>query len=143
MKYLFLLALSLLTFTSCKTMQKNTANSSDLFIESNQWELSSFKGMTMQEAGFSQDIPHITINQEKSRIGGYTGCNSFGGDITIKDNTIEFGLFMATKRYCDGVPEAGFFELMNKKVTYSIDGNKLTFIKDGEDIMEFQLKPKE
>ncbi|MBS2097412.1 META domain-containing protein [Carboxylicivirga linearis] len=140
MKNLFLAVLSVFIMTSCKTMQKNTQSASELFTEDNQWEMTLFQGQTIEEAGFNQKTPHITINKAESKIGGNSGCNSFGGNITIKEDAIEFGPLMSTKMYCDGVPEVEFFQILTGEVVYSIKGKTLLFTKEGKTVMEFQLK---
>ncbi|MCU4164538.1 META domain-containing protein [Carboxylicivirga caseinilyticus] len=140
MKYLFFATLSLLIITSCKTMQKNTGNASKLFLEGNKWEMISFKGQSINEAGFTMKTPVITINKAENKIGGNSGCNSFGGSISIKDNSIEFGPLMATKMYCDGVPEVEFFNILTGEVNYQLKDKKLTFSKNDITVMEFKLK---
>nr|WP_321410302.1 META domain-containing protein [uncultured Carboxylicivirga sp.] len=140
MKYLFFATLSLLITTSCKTMQKNTDNTSELFLEGNQWEMISFQGQSIKEAGFNMRTPVITINKAENKIGGNSGCNSFGGSITIKDTSIEFGPLMATKMYCDGVPEVEFFKILTGEVQYQLKDKNLTFSKNDVTVMEFKLK---
>jgi len=140
MKNLFLAALSIFIMTSCKTMQKNTQSTSELFTGGNQWEMTSFQGQTVEEAGFNQKTPLITIDKGESKIGGNSGCNSFGGNITIKEDIIDFGPLMSTKRYCDGVPEVEFFQILTGEVSYSINGKTLTLIKDDKPVMVFKLK---
>jgi len=140
MKYLFLVGLSAMMLNSCKTIQNNAQSSSELFIEGNQWEMISFQGKSVKEAGFTESTPQIVINKGKGSMGGNNGCNSFGGDITVKEDSIEMGMFMSTKRYCDGVPEIEFFKLLEGNIGYTINGRQLSFTKDGSIIMEFQLK---
>lgn len=143
MKYLFLVGLSAMMLISCKTMQNSAQSSSEFFVEGNQWEMTSFQGKSVKEAGFNETVPHIVINKEKGSMGGNNGCNSFGGDITVKEDSIEMGMFMSTKRYCEGVPEIEFFKLLEGNIGYTIQGRQLSFTKDGTTIMEFQLKETE
>ncbi len=143
MKYLFLIAISTLIVSSCKSTQKNARSGAELFIEENQWEMVTFKGKSLKEAGFIFRTPIVVINKEKGKIGGNNGCNSFGGNAIVMDKTIEMSMFLSTKMYCEGVPEQEFFDLLEGTVDYTINNNELTFTKDHKIIMIFKLKRKE
>ena len=138
MKYLFLIALSAMMLTSCKCMQKNTKTTINPFTQEHKWVMTSFKGESTSAAGFEVKTPLVIIDKEKGKISGNNGCNSFGGNATVNENTIEFGMFMATKMFCNGVPEKEFFDFFEGIVNYEVKGDVLTFTKDGNSVV-FQL----
>lgn len=138
MKYLLLVALTSLILTSCNCMQKNTKTTTNLFTENHKWEMNSFKGESTESAGFTAKTPIVIIDKEKGRISGNNGCNSFGGNAKVKDSSIEFSMFMATKMFCNGVPEKEFFDFFEGEVNYAVKGDVLTFTK-GEESVVFHL----
>lgn len=140
MRHLFFIAFIMIITSGCAGLRSNPMDTSQLFIEENQWEMISFQGKSIEEAGFVQTKPFIVINKEKGAIGGNSGCNSYGGNVKMIEKSLEIGAIMSTKMYCDGVPESEFFRLLEGKLSYSIEGNNLKLSKAGEVIMEFQLR---
>ncbi|WP_430810937.1 MULTISPECIES: META domain-containing protein [unclassified Carboxylicivirga] len=148
MKKVIFALLAISTMMSCKT-QKNTIPATQLtpaqsvseqFTETNQWELSSFKGQTPAEAGFVAKTPMLVINKAEQKAGGNGGCNSFGAQILIEGDNITFSNVFSTKMYCGGVPENEFFKLLQQKFQYKISGNTLELIKDDVVLLAFTLK---
>ncbi len=140
MKYLFLLTLTTLIITGCNCMQKNTKTTTDPFTENHKWEMTAFKGESTATAGFTAKTPTVIIDKEKGRISGNNGCNSFGGNAKVKNSSIEFGMFMATKMFCNGVPEKEFFDFFEGEVNYEVKGDTLTFTKGGESVVFLLIK---
>ncbi len=74
-------------------------NSSKHAIKSGKWEIESVygEGITPENRNRS----YIEIDEEKGMIGGYDGCNSFGGSFTInKQGKISVDNVITTTRYC-------------------------------------------
>ncbi|GEM_PF-4677018 len=145
MKRLFIAFGIISLMLSCKTTQNmaqdkqvKKVDASTVFVEENRWELISFKGMKPDEAGFMERVPSITINMEKSQTGGYGGCNSFGGEVIVEGNTIQFDKLFSTKMYCQGVPEDEFFKMLQQKLDFKLVGDQLSLLKDGDTLLEFK-----
>lgn len=152
MKTLFILLISIPLLLSCKSTQNavkktehaqvETQEPSELLTESNKWILSEFNGQSPLDAGFSKRLPHLVINLNENKIGGYSGCNSFGGKATVDKNSITFSQIFSTKMFCQGVPESEFFNLLSNTLEYEIANNTLTLRKDGKPLMKFKLEGK-
>jgi len=147
MKKLFVAIVAISIFASCKSTQSVTEKNiseqkkvvvSEQFIESNKWELVSFQDQKPEEVGFTHKTPTLVINLAENKIGGNSGCNSFGGEVIIEGNTIRFDKIFSTKMYCDGVPEHEFFQLLQQPLQYKIEEDVLKLLKDGSDILEFK-----
>ncbi|WP_439184428.1 META domain-containing protein [Carboxylicivirga taeanensis] len=147
MKKVFLAMMAVALMVSCKSTQSTSQNTtakqkgaSELFIETNQWELTAFQGQTPEEAGFKRKLPLMIINMAEQKVGGNSGCNSFGGEVIIEGDTVTFDKVFSTKMYCDGVPEHEFFQLLQQPLKYTLKGDVLQFEKEGVTLMVFKLK---
>ncbi len=149
MKTLFMALVAFPLLISCKSTQNTTTNSgtkqtgtqqaTELFIESNQWELTHFNNQSPAEAGFSDRTPNLVINMQEHKAGGFSGCNSFGGSVLVEENTITFSQVFSTKMFCEGIPEPEFFQLLDNTLSFSIANNTLTFKKENQVVMVFKL----
>ena len=149
MKTLFIALIAFPLLISCKSTQNTSNNSStekvrtqqasEVFIETNKWELIRFNDQSPAESGFSDRSPNLVINMQENKAGGYSGCNSFGGKVAVEANKITFSQVFSTKMFCEGVPESEFFQLLANTLAYNITNNTLSFEKDGKVVMEFKL----
>ena len=136
-------------FLSCKS-SKNTVkdekpvqqevNYEELFREDITWQLRSYKGQAPSEAGFVKKIPIMIINKQEGRVGGHSGCNSFGGDVRFIKNTMIISKVISTKMYCQGVPETEFFNFLQQELVYRVENNTLILSGNGIDVMKFEIK---
>jgi len=123
-------------YTGCgKYLGENVGiNSLDIRIF-NKWKLDELKGVNFDK----DNAPYFTINKKTKRIGGFSSCNNFGGQATLVGNTLKFGPFMMTKKYCghDSV-EQKFMSAMAKTQSYYISDDKLVFLDGGgNELMSF------
>jgi len=149
MKTLFIALIAFPLLISCKstqntsnkssTEQMRTQQASEVFVETNKWELTRFNGQSPAEVGFADRTPHLVINMQESKVGGFSGCNSFGGKVVIDESKITFSQVFSTKMFCEGIPEPDFFQLLDNTLAYSITNNTLTLKKDSKVVMEFKL----
>ncbi|HMU46598.1 MAG TPA: META domain-containing protein [Chitinophagaceae bacterium] len=81
----------------------------------------------------------IRFEEEKKSAGGNGSCNSFGGSVTVHENTIHFGNLISTKMYCEGAQEIEnlFFYQLGKANQYSLDEKNLRLYHDKELLLEF------
>ena len=71
------------------------------------WKLTGFNFSTKQKFSIEKMTVDLTITDNK--IGGHSGCNIFGGNITItRKGKMKVGPLTSTERFCDEV--SGQFE---------------------------------
>lgn len=127
----YLLSLSLICLMSCSAFKKVSSNiTTDLKLTS--WTLISIPGFQIEKTYH----PATLVFLENNRIGGSTGCNSYGGLYSLKNDLISFGEILATKKAC--VPgmqtEIHFFEVLQKTNHYEVKDTKL-ILKDGDTVL--------
>jgi len=87
-----------------------------------EWELVSYN----QTAA----VPDVetAIEFKDGQMSGNVGCNSFGGEYTVKDKTIEFGPVMSTMMFCEAVAdqESSTLAVMQNDATFILNGGRLT-----------------
>lgn len=71
--------------------------------------------------------PYFTISG--NQINGHTGCNTFGGVITVTDPKIEVGNLMMTKMFCTETAELEqqFMTALGQVVRFQINHHELLF----------------
>ncbi|NJM54373.1 MAG: META domain-containing protein [Blastocatellia bacterium] len=62
----------------------------------------------------------ILLNIEKDKIGGNGGCNSYGGNVAMKGNTIRFFNIISTKMFCEGSIENQYFAALEKTTSFEL-----------------------
>lgn len=90
--------------------------------------------------------PTLIFNTQKSRIGGYSGCNNFFGDYKLNGNTITFSKTGATKRACIGIGdelERAMLSVLRDTKTIEIHGDTLQLVDNKSVIGKFILLPTE
>ncbi len=55
--------------------------------------------------------------------GGNDGCNTIGGEYTVTDGTVEFGMMRATMMFCEGVDT-----WLSQAHTATLEGDTLTVL---------------
>jgi heat shock protein HslJ len=83
----------------------------------------------------------IRFDEMQKRVSGNGSCNSFGGTVNIKDNSLQIGLLFSTKMYCEAVQsiETDFFAALGKVSRYEIKGNSLLMYKGDLLLLEFEV----
>jgi heat shock protein HslJ len=114
-KMLFVALLAMLILSAC-------AGGSSADIQG-QWKLVSYN-----QNPAAPDV-ETSIEFKDGQLNGNVGCNSFGGEYTVDDDTINFGPIMSTMMFCEGPigeQEMGTLAVLQEKSTFVIDGNALT-----------------
>lgn len=86
--------------------------------------------------------PFIKFDEEKKSAGGNGSCNSFGGSVTIKGDSLSIERLFSTKMYCEAVQktEDSFFSLLQKANRFEIKEKSLLLL-NGEDVLlEFEAE---
>jgi len=97
-------------------------------LSSTQWELVSYRTANGEVLASSVDEHQKATLQfdSEGKIGGHSECNTFGGDATMKNGTLQASLF-ATKRYCKEVAEQEntIMTVFNEGATLGKNGDQL------------------
>ena len=77
-----------------------------------------------------------TIVFHKGSISGNSGCNRYGGKVTITGNKIKFGALMGTKMYCEAFMkiEKEFLKALSNTDHYKIVENQILLF-DKENVL--------
>lgn len=117
----------ILTFAGCTSSIKetNTPNPQDL---TGSWNLESILQDTSGiKKGLSSEWPGISIDYDKKSIYGYSGCNSFGGDFRLRNDSVKLGPITANQKGCLHSVEASFFAQLPRVSRYRIVRDSLEF----------------
>lgn len=68
------------------------------------------------------------------QLGGNTGCNGFFGEYSLKYNNLTLNIQGATKMYCMEVNEEGFFEIMGRVESFTLNGSDLKLFGKGKEL---------
>jgi heat shock protein HslJ len=94
------------------------------------WKLTGYNFSPSQEFPIEKMTIDLTVTDNK-RIGGRSGCNIFGGEITVlPDHKIKVGPLTSTEMFCDeltGQFEGLFTATLQNATEYSLEKDVLTF----------------
>ena len=90
----------------------------------------------------------VTIGFDEHGVGGFMGCNSYGGPAEVEDGsvTVDRQSFFSTAKLCeepDGLmgQEKRYFSLVQRVTRYGIYGNHLFMQTDDDVFLLFQARP--
>lgn len=99
------------------------------------WNLASITGGDLATL-FATQMPTMEITAD-GKVAGNAGCNNYRSTYTLDNNTVTFGPVMSTKMACPGLQgEQLFTSLLTTPLQAALDGNKLTFSKEGNVVLE-------
>lgn len=122
------------------TMEAEKANAELL---DKKWKLTKLMGQPVSELDASAQKVFIIFESQDHRLGGNSGCNSFGGTYTLKEgNRFETSQLMSTMMACENMDiEDQFMGALQKSDTYIINGNTLQITKARmAPLAEFELE---
>ena len=138
-------------FASCCPCRK-ASNKNHKPLNATEWVLVQMDGRNISEQfkAESNGAPRVVFGEDGS-FGGFGGCNSMGGKYrqmpseapSQKDiaGKIKMSDIMSTKRYCpNDQMEMALFQALSEVDSYTIDGNKLMLLKNGELKLVFETK---
>ncbi|MDR1090227.1 MAG: META domain-containing protein [Prevotella sp.] len=130
----------LLTFSQDKTVliqfEKETEKPA-LTTEAltGKWNLASIAGGDLDTL-FATRIPTMEITAD-GNVAGNAGCNNYRSTYTLDSNTVTFGPVISTKMACPGLQgEQLFASFLTTPLQAALDGDKLTFSKEGDVVLE-------
>ena len=94
------------------------------------WKLVGFNFTPTQEFPIEKMSIFLNISDNK-KIGGKSGCNIFGGDLTVlPSHKIKIGTLTSTEMFCDDITgqfESLFINALQNATEYSLEKEVLTF----------------
>lgn len=133
MKFLIIL-LSLAAVTSTNTCnKKNTPVAEITEKETQTSSKNKFFIHTLGGKDVSEEKLHITIDEERNSISGYSGCNTFSSKYSIEDNRISLSFPIASKMYCEKKTdlESNFLKTLMEVTSKTFKGDSL-FLKNSK-----------
>jgi heat shock protein HslJ len=124
----FLLALSIILFTSCESKEANRLDGN--------WEVISMKGKTSFNVS-----PNFVLNTETLKIAGFSGCNRFFGSLKIDKNKLSFHEMGGTRMACPNpTVENLFITTIPEVASFDFDKNLLQFKSESGEVV-MTMKP--
>ena len=91
---------------SCRTSQSNMPAQ---LLTGTSWQVTELNGVAINPESYKRQAPYITFDGS-NRISGSSGCNGFSGSYNLNDEGgMNVSQVAATKMFCEGVDEKGFF----------------------------------
>jgi heat shock protein HslJ len=90
--------------------------------------------------GLSSEWPRISLDYNKKSIHGYSGCNSFGGDFSLRNDSLKLGPITANEKGCLHSVEASLFAQLRRVNRYSVDRDSLKFYAKDTLLLSFSRK---
>ncbi len=127
-KYLMALVTIALVLSACTTKNHE---SSVLLVGS--WKLISYGPANTQTPAVADAQAELTFKGDGTMTGN-SGCNSLGGNYTVKGHQVTFTQIISTLMACDDsrmAQERVVQKVLNDRVAFKIEGNILTLTKNG------------
>lgn len=107
----------------------------DLSLAGTEWTV---VAVNNQSGGVQSTLPGaepLLVFRDESTVSGTTGCNSFSGEYTAEEGSIDIGLLAVTEMFCsspDGLmdQETRVLEALEQSTTYRVEGQTLGMFDD-------------
>ena len=136
MKYF--LSLSLLLIFSCSSVknQADAKKTKPVSLKGTSWTLSSVPDFKMEKL---KNPATLNFSDSSNRVGGYSGCNGFGGTYTVNGTELKMTDILGTLKACmPGMKtESSLYRALNNTDHYKISGGKLVLMKGTKVLAEF------
>lgn len=139
-KQVLLLILSVFILSSCSIFKQkdyptydNEELNQTIDLYQTEWQLIKM-GSTKPKLTDTDEKITIIFSKDNSHIAGYSGCNRYGGQFTIKKDVLSFGSLFATKMACPEMNmnfEHNYLNTLDKVTGYNIVADTL-FLNKGE-----------
>ncbi len=128
--------IGLLFIISCSSskVQNDISN-----LTSNQWNLVSISGKTLDANAKSSGIPNMTF-AAGNVFKGFTGCNNFVGTYNLSNGKLTLDPGAITKMFCIDAPETEYLTAIGKTNGYKISGGELVLLNGTTELMKFVSK---
>jgi heat shock protein HslJ len=87
---------------------------------------------------FAGTLPTVEFNANESKLTGNAGCNRYNAPFTLTGNILTVKNPAATRRACGSMEgEIKFLRLLSGTVTVELDGDALSFKREGITLLQF------
>ncbi len=93
------------------------------------WALIKINGLSEKENATFEKAG-LKFSSADSVYSGSNGCNMLSGKFHLNGNQIKFEEGLSTKRFCVGIDEEKFFNILRKTNNLKLKGHNLIFLKD-------------
>lgn len=137
---LAIVGLMSVSFTACKCFQSDKNNTTtmtkDFDLQGSEWKLASIAGKKfVKPAQMRND--EISLKFDEGFVATSDGCNGMSGEYTQNGENLSFGLFRATKMFCDWET---FNVPFNEVKSFRTNGKQLELINDSKDVVATYTK---
>lgn len=130
------LGLLVLFFSGCGS----TANLNPLnILTGSTWVLYSLEGNQIDKNKFGIELPSLEF-LDGGRLAGFSGCNNFSGEFTLKETEISLDPGAITKKACPGTGEPEFISTLERVKNFNVEKEKLTLLDGATELMSFVPK---
>ncbi len=138
-KYILPAFTCMLCLSNCNTSKKPVAESAEKSIAGINWYLKKVY-LPSGNLDINSTNAFIRFDAAKNSAGGKGGCNSFGSNYTIQNNSsLSFKNVFSTKMFCEQfqLQEDAFFKQLEKANRYEVKEGKLLMYADNDLLLEF------
>lgn len=123
-----------------KTADAKSTKSSGL--KGTSWTLSSVPDFKMETL---KKTVLLNFNDTTNRMGGYSGCNGFGGEYTVNGNSLKMDKILGTMMACmPGMKtESKLYDVFRRTDHYKFSGANLVLLEGEKVLAEFAPAKKE
>jgi heat shock protein HslJ len=101
----------------------------DTALLKGKWMLTAMKGDTSLATFFSNGYPHISVSPITQMIGGFSGCNHFGGEAVVTIDSMRLtGTVQSTAIGCYGSGEDLFLRHLYSSRGYRVSEDSLVLV---------------
>ena len=108
------------------------------------WRLTAYRFTPNQEFAIEKMEIFVSISDNK-QIGGKSGCNIFGGDLTVlAGHKVKVGPLTSTEMFCDEITgkfESLFTGVLQNATGYSLENGVLSFFEPKTNFLRFERLP--
>lgn len=103
------------------------------------WKLMSLKGEVVQVPEGEQGEPHMILRDD-GRVNGFSGCNRFVGEYTVRGANLLFDSMASTRMACPGDnAEAKLYEVFSQTAGVFLEGKVLKLLNEkGHELARFE-----
>jgi putative lipoprotein len=139
--YLFLIVLSITALPVLAACAGQSAGAGGFgALSGTSWKLASYGSASSPTAAAADIDTNLTFAADGT-LGGNLGCNSMGGDYTVRNQNIVFGSVYSTEMACDEprmAQESQALQVLQGTTAFKIEGNTLTITSsDGQNVLTF------
>ena len=114
----------------------------DTELANTYWKLMEVGGMEANLA-VNEREPHLVLDEEKSQVSGFTGCNRFFGSFQSSGKNISFSRMGLTRMAClHGMEQEGLYmRALEMAASWQVAGDELSLLdQEGRPVARFKAR---